>query len=214
MRLPRARHGLRARGELQEAIAILAQVHATVPHLGFGRWLASWLEEAAATNLRIEGGALVPALALAVLVRHRRARRRCPPSARAAEEIAVIGQLAMRMSDHPSVALLTSAALRRAGRFEDALVAAERVRSEPPNEQYLIMKGHAERGLRDFDGALATFELAHRTTSDPTFLMEKMRVLADAGRWSDAIAGVGTRMRASARRTWKTRRSSQPSSAP
>jgi tetratricopeptide (TPR) repeat protein len=51
-----------------------------------------------------------------------------------------------------------------------------------------VAKGLALRGARDFDGALRAFEEAFRATADVIHVSEQVRVLADAGRWGEAIA--------------------------
>lgn len=58
---------------------------------------------------------------------------------------------------------------------------------------YLTSRGLALRGKRDFDDALHTFDEALRATGEVVHLAERMRVLADAGRWAEAVA-AGTEL--------------------
>ena len=48
--------------------------------------------------------------------------------------------------------------------------------------------GLAQRSLGQFDRALETFRRAFSLTNDPLYIYEQMRVLADAGRWKEALA--------------------------
>jgi hypothetical protein len=77
--------------------------------------------------------------------------------------------------------------MRRAARYDEAIEAAERARASSQPEMYLIPKALALRGKRDFNGALRAFDEAREVSGDIIHVAEKVRVLADAGRWAEAI---------------------------
>lgn len=173
-------------GELLEAIAIIGDVHAAVPHLGFLEWLVPWVEEAAEKGLDVDALVLLRVLVLGYSFGVGRMRL-LPAEQAAAEELLPLARLAMKLSDDARVALLASAIMRRAGRYEDAAAAAERAKPTATREQFLVCKALALRGKGDFDGALSSFDEAWQLTGDVVHLAEKVRVLADAGRWVEAI---------------------------
>jgi tetratricopeptide (TPR) repeat protein len=177
---------LHQRGDLLEAIAIAGDVHAAVPHLGFHQWLVPWVEEAEAKELTVDALVLLRVLVLGYSFGVGRMRL-LPAEQAAAEELLPLARLAMKMTDDARVALLASAIMRRAARYDDALAAAERAKPTATREQYLVCRALALRGKRDFDGALEAFEEARRESGDVVHVAEKVRVLADAGRWAEAL---------------------------
>lgn len=181
----RAYH-LHETGELLEAIGVISQVHAAVPHVGFLDWFTAWADKAVASGLTIDAGPFFDVLLLGYSFGVGRMRM-LPAEAAAAEQLVPVARMAMTMTYDDKIALMASAIMRRAGRYDEAVEAAERARGSSQPEMYLIAKALALRGKRDFDGALRTFDEARRATGDPTHLAERVRVLADAGRWAEAL---------------------------
>lgn len=188
-----------ARGDLGPAMDLVAQIHEAVPHLGFHRWLFAWAEQAQTQGLAIDPEPLIRALSVGASFGIGRLRL-LPGERAAAEELLPVARLALDVVPGDGrVALLASSVLRRAGRWQEAVEAAERaLPTQVRPEQAATVRGLALRGLGAFDAALEVFESALSASGDTTYLMEKIRVLADAGRWSDALE------------TWETYTSSRP----
>jgi hypothetical protein len=171
-------------GDRDDALSIIAQVHATMPHLGFERWLLAWLDETAAIAPRL----LVTVLSTIAGVGIGRMRL-LPSEAALAEAMAPLARLAVRQyPGEVSVAVMASAVLRRAGLYDDAARAVDGVTGDDGREAVSVARALALRGARRFDAALAAFDAAMAASGDPVFHMERFRVLADAGRWRDALA--------------------------
>lgn len=180
----RAYH-LHESGKLEEAIEVIAEVHAAVPHVGFLPWMTTWVDEAVAKGISLDARPLLTVLMLGFSFGVGRMRL-LPAEIAAAEELVPIARTAMDLTNEGRIAVLASAILRRATRWDEAVKAAERASASP--ELVYVAKGLALRGARDFEGALRTFEEAFRATSDVIHVSEQVRIYADAGRWTEAIA--------------------------
>lgn len=172
-------------GQLEAAIALVAEVHAAVPHVGFLPWMTAWVDEAVAKGIALDPRPLLTVLMLGFSFGVGRMRL-LPAEIAAAEELVPIARTAMKVTNEGRIAVLASAILRRATRWDEAVQAAERASASP--ELVYVAKGLALRGARDFEGALRTFEEAFRATSDVIHVSEQVRIYADAGRWAEAIA--------------------------
>ena len=177
---------LHGQGELAEAITIVAQIHAALPALGFEAWLAEWLDEAFTRSIAIAPDVLLHALRPVMTFGVGRLRL-LPAEIAAADAMTPIVHAAAKLQPaSPMLRLIGSAALRRANRCDDALAVLEPLLAEE-SVQLLTTVGLALRAKRDFAGALAAFDRAFAIGNDPVHLLEQMRVLADAGRWDEAL---------------------------
>lgn len=172
-------------GKLSEAIALVAQIHGAVPHLGFHHWLSAWVREAERTGQAVEAEPLIRVLLSGTTFGMGRLRL-LPAEQAAAAALGPVAELAVELfPSHPQVAMLASSVLRRAGQAAAAVAAAERI--PEPTEQRHTVRGLALRAQGEYGAALAAFEAAYAATGDEVHLMEMFRVLADAGRWQEAL---------------------------
>lgn len=178
-------------GLLTEAIALAAQIHGAVPHLGFHHWVSAWGREAQRAGQAVAAAPLIRVLLSATSFGIGRIRMLPAEQAAAAELIPVV-ELALELfPDDSQVAMLASSVLRRAGHAAAAVAAAERMRE--PGERRHTIRGLALRAQGEYSAALAEFEAAFAATGDEVHLMEMFRVLADAGRWQEALAVLARR---------------------
>ncbi|HXU03704.1 MAG TPA: hypothetical protein VN903_22215, partial [Polyangia bacterium] len=178
---------LHENGDRAAAMNLVAQVHRSVPHLGFHHWIADWLEHARSKGLPVDPMPLLHALIVCTSFGVGRLRLLAAECA-AAEEMVPLARLAVAaVPGDGRVALIASSVLRRAGRWQEALDVADRAATNAAPEQVQTVRGLALRGLRAFDGALDAFDRGFAASGDAVYLMERMRVLADAGRWADAL---------------------------
>jgi hypothetical protein len=173
----------RERGNLTEALDSIAPVTEAAPDLGFHRWFATWLGDAGAVA---SASAVKRVLMLATTFGVGRIRL-LPAERAAAEELVPIADYAMRAISEPRTLWLASATYRRAGHCEKAIEAAARARPGLPPDVGGAALGLALRANREFDLACKVFDETFATTGARDFRHEKLRVLADAGRWKEAL---------------------------
>ncbi|NVB77006.1 MAG: hypothetical protein HOV81_01305 [Kofleriaceae bacterium] len=181
----RAYH-LHGKGEYTEALAIIAAT--AYVDAGYLRWYESWLGDAIRASVPIQARAVFAVLNLGTKFGVGRIRM-LPAEREAAMELVPIVRLAVSaVEDEPMIYVIASAILRRAGLHDEAIEVAERADGKVDSAMVATAVGLAQRSLGQFDKALATFERAYAETDDPLYLFERMRVLADAGRWKAALA--------------------------
>lgn len=174
------------RGNFTEALETISYVIVAVPQLGFQAWFATWLAE---PGTRANASAVQRVLSLATTFGIGRIRM-LPAEQAAAEELAPIAEIAAKTQTDPKVLWLASATLRRAGRYREAIAIAERVRPVIAPDLGVVALGLALRANRDFDRATHVFDEFYRSSREVDFLHEKKRVLADAGKWAEAVAAA------------------------
>jgi tetratricopeptide (TPR) repeat protein len=174
----------RERGNLTEAFDSIAPVIEAAPNLGFQRWFVTWLGDAGAV-----ASASAVKRVLALVTTFGLGRIRLLPAERAAaEELVPIADYAIRSLSEPRVLWLAAATYRRAGRCEKAIEAAAKARPGLPPDLGGTALGLSLRANREFDLACKVFDETFAATGGRDFLHEKLRVLADAGRWNDALS--------------------------
>ena len=179
---------LHDRGKLGDALDKIAGVASVVPRLGFQRWFATWLDEAVSQGVPFDPVAVLRVLMLGASFGIGRMRL-LPAERAAAEDLVPVARVAVeRVAGEPRVFLLASAILRRAGHCAEAAGVAEKGHGRVDPSMVATALGLALRGNREFDRAATVFEQAHQESGDLIYLQEKYRVLADAGRWEDALA--------------------------
>jgi tetratricopeptide (TPR) repeat protein len=174
------------KGEREQALAIIAAVDEALPELGAVTLLVEWFDPAIVSpeGRRALYGRLGAAGQIGI------GRVRLLPGERAA--VAPYAELAGRLATvetDSSVLGVASGILRRAGRYEEALAAAERAR-DLGGTSALIALALAHRVGGKPEIAAEMFEQLFEQTEEPVYLMEHARALADAGRFPEARAAV------------------------
>jgi tetratricopeptide (TPR) repeat protein len=173
----------RETGHVGEAMQTISQVATAVPELGFHRWFVSWLQ---ATPPNVPVQAVKRILMLVTTFGVGRIRL-LPAELAAAEELVPVAEYALRSISDSYVLWLSSATFRRAGRYDRAIEAGAKARPGLPPDIGGTALALALRANGDFDLACDVFDEIYAKTREPDFLHEKKRVLADAGRWEEAL---------------------------
>lgn len=178
---------LHQRGQLAEALDLIAQVAVAVPHLGFQRWFGVWLEDAAKAHVEIDPGSVLRVMLLGTSFGIGRIQLLPSERAAAAELLPIARFAAETITNEPQVFLLVSSVLRRAAQNAEAAAVAERARGAIDEDRVATVVGLALRADRQFDKAIAAFQRGHQVSGDAIYLQEVLRTLADAGRWAEAV---------------------------
>lgn len=175
-------------GNVAAALAAIVDVHRAAPHRGFDGWIAAWVKGAhLAGRQEIDATTFVRVLLLGTGVGGSRIRL-LPAERSAAERFVEVAEVARsEWPSDPRIAALASSLFRRASRFEAALDAASQVETC----DRFTLAGLAHRAAGAVQPALEAFEAALAASQDPLLHLEQFRVLADAGRWADALDAWG-----------------------
>lgn len=178
----------RETGHVVDAMEMISQVAAVAPELGLHRWFVTWLQE---TMPSVPVHAIKRILMLVTTFGVGRIRL-LPAERAAAEELVPVAEYALKAITDSYVLWLASATFRRAGRYDLAIEAGAKARLGLPPDVGGTALGLALRANGEFDLACNVFDEIYAKTREPDFLHEKKRVLADAGRWSEALEIANT----------------------
>jgi tetratricopeptide (TPR) repeat protein len=172
-------------GELDEALALVAQVDEALPELGLTRLMSEWLDRG---PVSAESRVCI-ACRLAGATQVGLGRLRLLPGERASVEPYAVLAEKIISDDRPQVLAMASGVLRRAGRYDEAIRAAERAVQVDPDAG-LVPLALAHRGAGRADRAAELFGELYTRSKDPAHLLEKARALGDGGRFREAIEAL------------------------
>lgn len=157
------------RGDYDTAFNLIGQVNTALPDGRFLPWAGEWLGRSEAH--KTASGEVIRLIAgIAQLYKGENitdAQLR-PRLDRLVDGLALYVNAQPENGSEPGLNLVYALILRRVGRFEESLVRAKRAHDADPNPFALVAIAYAQRGLKQIEAALETFQQA--VTLDPTYV--------------------------------------------
>ncbi|HEY8074915.1 MAG TPA: tetratricopeptide repeat protein [Labilithrix sp.] len=184
-------YALAGKGRLEDALGLVIAVARARPDIAYLVWAREWLAKpGAATSLDAKAiGAAVVGPLLGLLQRLPSPLREQDPArtnlTAALAMLDVVRELHPKM---PEAYVATALALRRAGRFADAVKVAESAIAHAPAWQSWVALACARRDAKDIEGACEAFQRASELDAEDTSaLLDIGDLRLDQGRADDAL---------------------------